>query len=187
MSPSAFADDSCIRAFVAVSVPDTAASALECYLQRLRPLARVRWVKKSQLHMTLRFLGEQTKETIAHVKEALAPLTVEPFTIELSYAGAFPNMQRPHILWLSGERGKTELTALAATVNSALEAVGFPRETRKFTPHLTLARTEGTPLPPPLRQALETPPVLTWQYHSFDLMRSSLTPQGEKYSKISLS
>ena len=172
---------------MAIPVPDPAASELERFLGTLKPLARLRWVTRAQFHITLRFLGEQTRETIDRVKAALVPLHFEPFEIELSHAGAFPNKGCPRVLWLSGEQGRGELTALAEAVNRAIDAAGLPPEERAFKPHLTLARSDGTPLPPVLMKALEDAPTLAWRCEGFDLMRSRLTPQGAIYTKIPLS
>ena len=187
MSVTSDSKNSLVRAFVAVSVSEPAAGELERFLNTLRPLARLRWVTKAQFHITLRFLGEQTRETIDNVKSVLAPLRFEPFDVELSYAGAFPNMRCPRVLWLSGKRGRGELTALAESVNNAIDSTGLPREERAFKPHLTLARSDGTPLPPALMKSLEGTPTLVWRCEGFDLMRSRLTPQGAIYSKIPLS
>ena len=181
------AKNALVRAFVAVLVPDPAAGELERYLDTLRPLAPLRWVTRAQLHITLRFLGEQTRETIEQVKQALIPVRFEPFELELSYAGTFPNRERPRVLWLTGQKGKAELTALAESVNRAIDAVGLPREERAFKPHLTLARADGMPLPGALLKAMENVPPLVWRCDGFDLMRSRLTPQGAIYSRIPLS
>ena len=90
-------------------MPEPAAGELERFLEALKPPARLRWVTRAQFHITLRFLGEQTRETIEQVKKALAPIRFAPFGMELSYAGAFPNMKRPRVLWLSGKKGKGAL------------------------------------------------------------------------------
>ena len=180
------AKSSLIRAFIAVPVAEPAAGELERFLNGLRSLAHLRWVTQAQFHITLRFLGEQTRETIERVKQALTPLSFEPFDVELTYAGMFPNARHPRVLWLAGQQGKKELTALAESVNGALEVIGFPREDRAFKPHLTLARSDGTPLPQPLVNALEKVPAFHWRCEGFDLMRSRLTPRGAIYSKIPL-
>lgn len=188
MSGSRSAEDrdtaSLIRAFVAVTVPDWAAQTLELLLTRLAPLGQLRWVTRAQLHVTLRFLGEQTPDAIERVKRALAPIAFPPFEVELSCAGAFPSLERPRTLWLSGTRGAAELTALAARLEDALAEAGIPRERRPFVPHLTLARCSGEPLPPALLKALEKVPPVSWTCCGIELMRSRLTPGGAIYSPI---
>ena len=96
-------------------------------------------------------------------------------------------MRCPRVLWLSGNQGRRELASLGETVNRSLDEIGLPSERRAFKPHLTLARTNGTPLPPKLMMELKKPPTLSWRCDSFNLMRSMLTPRGALYSKIPLS
>ena len=138
-----------VRAFVAVLLSEAAAREAERLLERLRPLARCRWVTREQLHITLRFLGELSLAVVERVRSTVAAVTVQPFDIELHRAGTFPNLARPRTLWLGGDRGAPELTALAGRVNDALFEVGIPRNGRPFSPHLTLARSDGSPAPGP--------------------------------------
>ena len=173
-----------IRAFVAVLPPEAVAREMERLLNRLRPLARCRWVTRAQLHVTLRFLGELSPETVDRVRGALAAVTVRPFDVELNCAGGFPNLARPRALWLGGGRGAADLSALAGRVDDALFGAGIPRETRPFRPHLTLARSEGSPLPSALLRELERVPSFAWRCCDFSLMRSQLTPQGAVYTKL---
>lgn len=181
-----------IRAFVAVPVAEAVARELERLLSRLRPLAaggpRLRWVTQAQLHITLRFLGEHSPQVIDQVKDALGSARLEPcfqpFDIELTRAGAFPDLARPRTLWLGGDRGAAELTVLARGVDDVLADVGIPREQRPFKPHLTLARCDGAALPKGMLEALKKIPPLRWRCNGFDLMRSRLTPQGAVYTKL---
>ena len=99
-----------VRTFVAVLLSEAAAREAERLLDRLRPLARCRWVTRAQLHITLRFLGELPPAAVERVRSAVAAVTVHPFDIELHRAGAFPDLARPRTLWLGGDRGASELT-----------------------------------------------------------------------------
>ena len=88
-----------IRSFVAVKMSGKAADELENFLAEVRPLSKIRWARRSQFHITLKFLGENTREITEEVIDALIPLKhFEPFTVELSYIGAFPNLNTPKIL-----------------------------------------------------------------------------------------
>ncbi|MBQ7617650.1 MAG: RNA 2',3'-cyclic phosphodiesterase [Desulfovibrio sp.] len=175
-----------IRAFVAILLPEPAQSVLANYLKTLRPLAKLKWVKETQLHITLRFIGEQPKSTILQVKTALQAISFSPFEIELSKIGAYPAPTYPRVLWLAGRNNLKELNDLAEKVNSTLEDI-LPREKRPFKAHLTLARTHGAPLPEELLQKLQHPPLLSFTCQSFALMQSTLTPNGPLYTKIPLS
>ncbi|MBQ3402958.1 MAG: RNA 2',3'-cyclic phosphodiesterase [Synergistaceae bacterium] len=175
-----------IRSFVAVKLPGDMADKLENFLADLRPLSPIRWVRRSQFHITLKFLGENSREVTEDVKEALTPLKhFEPFTVRLSYIGAFPNLNAPKVLWLSGDEGASELGRLSRLVNDALlEGAGLERDTRKFKAHLTLARLKDATLPEELVRRLGEVPVLSWRCSELVLMRSVLTPSGPVYSEL---
>ena len=176
----------CVRAFVAVLPSEAASRELGRLLDRLRPLARIRWVTQAQLHITLRFLGEIPLDTAVRVRNALLPMAFDPFDLELSHAGAFPDISRPRALWLAGGRGARELMDLASRVEDALTGVGIPRETRPFKLHLTLARARGAPLPPALLRELDHVQPISWRCGGIQLMRSVLAPGGAIYSKLEL-
>ena len=175
-----------VRAFVAVRVPGRVADALENFLSELRPIAPIRWVRREQFHITLKFLGELRPEVIEQVKDALEPIKLfQHFTIQLDHIGAFPNLASPRVLWMAGKKGSSELGRIAREVDDILaDEVGLERDSRKFRPHLTLARLKDTRLPEELVRSLGEVPVLTWECSELVLMRSQLTPSGPIYSQL---
>ncbi len=175
-----------IRSFVAVKMPGKTADELENFLAELRPLAKIRWVRRSQFHITLKFLGENTREVTENVKEALIPMkNFEPFTVELSYIGAFPNLSAPKVLWLSGDKGADELSKLSKKVNDVLyENAEIERDNKKFKAHLTLARLKDSYLPENLVRKLGEVPKISWLCDELVLMKSVLTPSGPIYSEL---
>lgn len=175
-----------IRSFVAVKLPGDAADVLENFLAEIRPLAKIRWVRRSQFHITLKFLGENTREVTEDVKEALIPLKhFEPFTVELSYIGAFPNLNTPRVLWLSGDKGAGELGHVAKSVNDVLSDIdGLSMDAKKFQPHLKLARFKDSYLPENLVRRLGEVPKISWTCDELYLMKSDLKPSGPVYSVI---
>ena len=175
-----------IRSFVAVKVPGNVADELENFLADLRPLAKIRWVRRSQFHITLKFLGENTREVTEDVKEALVAVkNFEPFTVELSYIGAFPNLNAPRVLWLSGDKGAKELGHVAKKVNDVIfDAAGIERDAKKFQAHLTLARLKDSYLPENLVRKLGEVPKLSWICDELFLMKSDLKPSGPVYSQL---
>src|ERR1700736_6830689 len=76
---------------------------------------------------------------------ALALVTAEPFTVHFTGVAFFPNPKAARVFW-AGVDGSDHLPRLASTIDSALEKLGFPRETKPYHPHLTLARTSARPL-----------------------------------------
>ena len=175
-----------VRAFVAVKVPGKIADELENFLAELRPIAPIRWVRREQFHITLKFLGELRQDVIHQVMDALEPRKFfQPFVIELDHIGAFPNLAAPRVLWMAGKNGSSELGRIAREVDEVLAyEAGLERESRKFRAHLTLARLKDSRLPEQLVRKLGGVPAMAWECGELVLMRSQLTPQGPIYSQL---
>lgn len=172
-----------IRAFVAVKVPDDVASRLDDYLDDLRKVYRAKWVRAEQMHITLKFLGELEPEVIDDVKDILTPLKhFEPFRIELDTIGAFPNVRKANVLWLSGSKGSRELGQLSGKVNRALSELVEP-DTKRFRAHLTIARLKGEPVEEIVNMMVRLPPM-HWTCNELVLMQSVLNPKGPVYTQI---
>src|SRR6266704_6979700 len=96
------------RAFVALCLDAGTREAVSAEIERLRPLSRVvAWVPAENLHLTLKFLGEQTDARLHEVIAALEEATAGrgPFSLTLHGVGAFPGMDRPRILWVGVAEG----------------------------------------------------------------------------------
>ncbi len=135
------------RTFVAIELGDDARTYLAREVARLeRALPGVRWVDADNMHLTLVFLGELDDTQLAAVVEAAGvAAAVKPFTLEVAGLGSFGPPHAPRVVW-AGLRGNLQrLNELYEALAAAVEARGFPRETRPFAPHLTLARLK-TPL-----------------------------------------
>ncbi|MDR2522633.1 MAG: RNA 2',3'-cyclic phosphodiesterase [Synergistaceae bacterium] len=183
-------DPEILRAFVAVIPPEDVLDRLERFVARLRLLALFKWTTRKQWHITLRFLGEAPKAKVEVFANALEKMEMgmrEPFNVRLSRAGGFPKSAQSRALWLGGDGGNEDLTALAGRVERIAVASGFPPEMKKYTPHLTLARLrEAAPLPLGLAEALAEAPTLTWRCEGFFLVKSELTPEGAVYTPLRL-
>jgi 2'-5' RNA ligase len=100
-----------------------------------------RVVRPENWHVTLRFLGQvgwvARDQLAAAVDEADLG---RAFPVRWGDLGAFPRARRATVLWLGLEEGSADLERLAAVVEEAAEAAGFPPEERPFRAHLTLSR-----------------------------------------------
>lgn len=117
-----------MRAFVALDLPPLA----EPLPSGLRP----------EHHLTLHFFEELPTERMPDVVDAMRETArgTGPFEVEIRGVGAFPNLQRPRVLWAGIEQGSTEIQSLVGRLRPALAARGISTEPRPFVPHLTLAR-----------------------------------------------
>ena len=180
-----------MRLFVAVDLPDSLRAALARERNRLKaacgPGEGVRWSRPEGLHLTLKFLGEVAAARLAEVSAALASTGgFEPFDVGAGGFGFFPSARRPRVFWV-GLDAPPALGELAARIESAMEPLGFARETRPFQPHLTLARFAGQRAQPALEAALSAAGGANWgrfTVREYFLFESRLRPGGAEYSKL---
>jgi 2'-5' RNA ligase len=134
-----------MRLFVAVVLGEAIERRATEALGRLKPLApKARWVRPEGMHLTLAFLGEVDPELLPALREALTGVARRhaPFVLTVEGGGSFGAASHPRVLW-ADVKGQTEaLGALQADVAATLEPLGFERERRAYTAHLTLARAK---------------------------------------------
>jgi len=139
-----------VRLFTGIALTDECRAAIAEAVASLRAdPAPVSWVARENLHITLKFLGEISRDRVGAVVEALAVTAagLQPFVLEAEGAGAFPGTRNPRVLWV-GLREPLELVReLQENMENALSGAGFPREDRPFHPHITVGRARGV-LPP---------------------------------------
>lgn len=134
-----------MRVFVAVRVPNL--PRIHAILDELRRCGRsLRTVDPDQLHVTLKFLGETGAVEAAELAQRLNAVLQgqEEQDCELQGLGAFPRADRPSVVW-TGVGPEEWFVQLAERIDSCASELGFPREARPFTPHLTLARVKFRP------------------------------------------
>jgi 2'-5' RNA ligase len=137
-----------VRAFVAVFPPPEVQEALHRAALALPSSGAFRLTAPGKIHLTLKFLGEVSEDTLDRATEALGPARegYEPFEVATSGFGVFPSERKARVLWAGTGEGSERLRDLAGAVESALAAVGFEREARSYVPHMTLGRTRGRPV-----------------------------------------
>lgn len=147
-------------------------------------IAGARWQDEAQLHLTLRFFGEVEAREAEDIVEALERVQAPPFALALRGVGHFEKKGRTHTLW-AGVAPSQPLAALQRRIESAARQAGLPPETRRFTPHITLARLSAGSAP--VLPFLAAHGALTgepWSVEAFDLIESMLTPGGARYETI---
>lgn len=181
------------RLFIAAELPDPLReelARLQTYLKRDRP--PVRWVEPSAMHLTLWFLGDVQDNQIADLKTALLLSFSGQHAahIRLGAPGAFPNLQRPQVIWIGLAAGEPHLRAWYAALARRLPDLGFPRDPRPFHPHLTLGRVRREASAEQQRRlgaairALKPPSDHVWRLQHVALFRSDLRPDGPRYISL---
>jgi 2'-5' RNA ligase len=183
------------RIFIAIELPVDVVRGLDGTISLLRERVatpNIKWVAAGNIHVTLKFLGDVPGARIDEIERRLEPIcaATPPMRLSVAGLGAFPSARAPRVVW-AGLQGDIELlSSLARSVDAALVTLGYPAESRPFTPHLTLARVRqeasgdvrarlGDVV---LRTRMAQP--LPFQAGSASIMRSQLTPRGAVYNRL---
>jgi 2'-5' RNA ligase len=176
-----------MRLFTGIDLPASVVEELARLLARLRPLARANWSRVENLHITTKFIGEWPQDRLDELKAALRTVPARPpVRVSVGGLGWFPNEQAPRVFW-AGVRAGPELERLAADTDRAASTTGVPREQRRFSPHLTLARIKEPSGLARLREAaggLAEAPFGEFAADRFYLYLSERGPAGSTYTKL---
>lgn len=179
-----------MRVFVAVFPPNEVLDSLAALIERVRrPGDGISWVKRGNLHYTLRFLGElepgRAEAACRAGREAVRGM--RPFRGVLGEAGAFPDFRRPRVLWIGMAEGGPELVLLARSLEEALRREGFGRADRPFAAHLTLGRVRehGSASGGRVAEALAAERVgSSFAVDRLTVVQSQLHPRGSIYTPL---
>jgi RNA 2',3'-cyclic 3'-phosphodiesterase len=174
-----------VRIFLAVFPPPEVQAAAADLIERLRrPGDGVSWVKRENLHYTLRFMGELGEQGLERVTAAAREGAGDhaPFDAVLGAAGAFPRSNKARVLWLGLAEGGEALTAVAKDVERALRAAGFDRADQPFKSHLTIGRVRERDQDWSERLAgAALDPAPRFRVDRVQVIQSTLSPRGSRY------
>ena len=164
-----------LRLFVGISLPPE----LKLRLSLLcAGVPEARWVDAGNFHLTLRFIGEVDEGIAADIDDALLRIEAPRFTLALAGVGQFGTRS----LWMGVEKNPA-LLHLQGKVESALQRLDLPPETRRYAPHVTLARLRP-PLGPKVQAFLAERAHFRaepFEVRHFNLIASYLTKSGAIY------
>ncbi len=178
-----------VRSFISIDFEDQQVlSRIASILSSLQALGGdLKAVEGENIHLTLKFLGNVSTPRLAEVKSSLKQLTFQSFTAEIKGAGAFPNLKHMNVIWVGVNEGWTQVEQIYEQVEKLLSGVGFKRENRRFSPHITIARVRSG------RRRDETASFLqhlidesfgTITVDKVRLKQSILSSSGPKYSTL---
>lgn len=183
-----------LRAFIAIQLSDELRRQIGSVQEKLRRelAGRIGWTNPNGIHLTLKFLGDIRESQIQPLQGVLqrAAASAQPFSLEACGIGAFPNLRAPRVIWvgLHGSDGDMEvLKRLQAAIEDGTAELGFQKEARAFTPHLTLARIRDRPEAGALDKVLaanQNRAVGEVMAASVSLIKSELSPSGAVYTTL---
>jgi RNA 2',3'-cyclic 3'-phosphodiesterase len=183
-----------IRTFIAIELSQELKSELAALQAKLKSPACtfIKWVAPDCIHITLKFLGNIPLQKVGAITAAIeqSSLGTAPFSLGLTELGAFPNLQKPGVLWVGIGDGLDKLATLQQRIDNNLLPLGFARENRPFSPHITLARLRESATLPEKRtfgERISSSACITLPQSQVDhisFMKSRLMPAGPVYSHL---
>lgn len=179
------------RTFIAIELPRDLRARIAEHVERLReelPDVRASWVREENLHLTLKFLGDMPVADIPKLSLAVeaAVHAISPFEFVVGGCGAFPPHGQPKVLWIGINDASGGLGKLHKALERECERLGFAREARPFSPHLTIARLRSAKSARELarvhiERGFDSYPVKVTEVL---VMRSELSSEGSRYSAL---
>ena len=183
-----------IRTFIAVDLPSSVLDALGQISDQLQSKfsdTPVRWVDVEKMHLTLKFLGDVSRENISMVERILRSEASKRPVMEIGIGGigAFPKMRHPRVIWI-GVEAPSELFDLRRGIEDGVARLGYNYDKYDFTPHLTLGRISRKASASDVRTVgkvlhdFQVGFIGVARIDAVHLYRSDLRPDGAKYTCI---
>jgi len=181
-----------LRAFIAIHIAPALLDELEKEQRRLK-LEGVRWTRRDQIHLTLKFLGDIPASAVgdleAAIRRACQGVSEGPLHLTLEGLGCFPTPQRPSVVWVGVGGDVDALAALQAAIEKETAGLSEHGEKREFHPHLTIGRVRNVPFRELQRlggqiQSAKLGTLGDWAATEVHLMQSQLLPEGAKHTSL---
>ncbi|MEY2819761.1 MAG: 2-5 ligase [Chloroflexota bacterium] len=183
-----------IRTFIALDFPLSILDSIEQQTKRLRQTLGnevIRWVLTHNLHLTLKFLGNVPVSHLEFLKQMLVQSTdsITQFDLQIGGVGSFPNSNRPRVLWV-GIHAPAALSNLQKAIEEGAKRLGYEKEERPFSPHLTLGRVrqglDGKDLQKISNalSSIQLGKIGIARVDSVHIYKSDLNSEGSVYTKL---
>jgi len=175
------------RGFIAIDVPLN--QTLQKLIKQIQSTpCNIKLVEPENIHITLKFLGETQVQHLQAIEQIMTD-TIEglpPFSIQLKGTGVFPNENYIKVFWI-GIKHTKYLELIAKELDDKIAHLGYKKEQRKFSAHLTIGRVRSAKAKEELialiheTQELFIDDILV---NSIKLKKSTLTPKGPIYETL---
>ncbi len=178
-----------IRSFIAFDMNNDTILTKLAAVQKLlvETGADLKMVAPQNIHITIRFLGNVSPGMVEKIFEAMKKVEFKPFMVQLCGLGVFPSLNYPRVVWAGMKVGAEQLKSVAGQLEPYIEALGFPKDTYGFSPHLTIARVRSARNKQLLTEFVAKKAAYDFGTINADclrLKRSQLSPKGPTYSTL---
>jgi 2'-5' RNA ligase len=141
-----------LRVFCALTLDEAAEAAVKKTIAGPKAaLDSFRWTPAQNWHVTLKFFGDLHPSAVDDLGQAMTQAAASIIPIQFKSMGAFPNLQRPRVLWVGVNDLNGDLGALQERFEECCVRLSFERERREYRPHLTVARPKRSGAAPAVR------------------------------------
>jgi len=182
------------RLFIAISLPENVKDEIEkaqAALRRALPGGSVRWTKREQFHLTLKFLGDLDGARVEELSDSLrrACERFSPLRLRAERIGFFPDRRRPRVVWVGIHDVSEELPKVQAAIESAVKSFTARKPEGRFAGHVTLGRCQEIRKPhvetlTRLASGMKETVFGEWTADKIELVRSEFLPGGMRYTDL---
>lgn len=168
-----------MRSFIGIPLNNTAQNEIFKVYPKIKDL---RYTKKENLHITVKFLGEVKEENIEKIKKVIEDScnNIEKFEISCNRLSSFPTLTSAKVIWVNVDDGAKIIEKIYDKLENKFVEAGFMKENRKFIPHITIARAGNTVDITGYLRKFDIKSIA----ESIVLYRSDLKPNGPIYTKV---
>lgn len=178
-----------VRTFICIELPQEIQDDIAALQHAVKPMGRgVRWVPPRSIHLTFKFLGDVEQDQLGEIETAVKEACnhISPFALQVDKTGAFPTFKRPRIYWIGFRSVPDRMLRLQSAIENELCKIGFAKEKRKFTPHLTIGRVKYGDGVREISHYLQNNSFesVSFDVESVTIMKSELSSAGAKYTPL---
>ncbi len=178
-----------VRTFICIELPEEIQDDIAVLQHAIKPMGRgIRWVPPRSIHLTFKFLGDVEQDQLGEIETAVkeACNQISPFALQVDKTGAFPTFKRPRIYWIGFRSVPDMMLRLQSAIENELCKIGFAKEKRKFTPHLTIGRVKYGDGVREVSHYLQNNSFesVSFDVESVIIMKSELSSAGAKYTPL---
>jgi len=178
---------STFRGFIAIDIKATASITM-FEKEIAKTGADIKLVEPKNIHITVKFLGDTDEKYIDTIEQSIkeSVLTIKPFPITLKGTGVFPNQNYIKVIWI-GITDDGNIETIVRAIDEKLGSLGFKKENRRFSPHLTVGRVKTARNKNQLLKVIGNYKAVEFtiqNVHSITIKKSELTPNGPIYTTL---
>jgi len=171
-----------MRIFVGIDLSKESKDELYRIQKLISPsLAKIKWIPRKNLHLTLKFIGEV--KDINEIHNRLSKINLKPFKLKLGNFGTFPSWEKINVFWVD-LNPHNEIIQFQQKIDE--ELFNFSNKYQKFSPHLTLGRIKSIKKKKEFLDLIKSIKVkpIEFEINEFQLIQSKLSKDGSKFTVL---